>query len=162
MKQLFLVIAGILISGCAQTAKTTSPEPAAQAEERVLIRSSRGNKEVLICSPRIRHNEDRVIVRLQCEGKQVLALQSFQTVYEDKVAANESVRIYWRDDGNAVVVNLLVSGGSQETRPYYIVWDGCSAAEVSYKPIWPDNHAGESNIYFDGWDNSGKPILKVE
>ena len=162
MKQLFLVLSCAVISGCATTAQTT-PSTAPHAEERIWIRSTKGNKEVLICSPKLQNiEEDRIIVRLRCEDEEVLSLRSHQTVYADRASALESVRIHWRDDGNAVVVNLLVNGGSQETRPYYIAWDGCSAKEVSYEPIWRDNYMGESNVYFDRWDSSGRPILKVE
>ena len=161
MNQLFIVLLCVSISSCAQTGGGSSPENVPRTEERVLIRSAKDNKEVLIYSSRVPHDDDRIVVRLRCANKEVLALQSYQTVYSSKTRANESVRIHWRSDGNAVVVNLCVNGGTQETRPYYIVWNGCSASEGSYEPICPDNYIAEENVYFDGWDNSGKTILKV-
>jgi hypothetical protein len=162
MKEAFLALSCAVICGCA-TYADKNPSTPQQAEEIIWISSARGNKEVLICSPRLQNiEEDRIIVRLRCQDEEVLSLRSYESIYSDRASALESVRIHWRDDGKAVVINLLVNGGTQETRPYYIVWDGCSAKEVSYEPIWRDNHVGESNVYFERWDRSGRPILKVE
>lgn len=162
MKLLFPIFIGLLVSSCAHTARTTSPAPTSQVGERVYIRTSKGDKEVLICSPKLADDEAGIVVRLKCKGEEVLALQSYQTPYLDLTSANESVRINWREDGNAVVVNLCINGGTQETRPYFIMWDGCAARDVTYDPIWPANHIGDETIYFAGWDNSGKPILKAQ
>ncbi len=147
------MLSSALFLGCAFTAP--------KHQEKVWIRSAQGNKEVLVCSPQFSTGEERVVVRLRCEGREVLALQSYQSGYADQTSANDSVRIHWRNDGKAVVVNLMINGGTQETRPYYIVWDGCSATEVSYEPLWSSNHQGETNIFFEDWDSWGNPILKV-
>jgi len=160
MKQFFIVLSCVIITGCAQSEKPPSAQSILQVEEKVLLRSSKGTKEVLICTPQLFDGRG-VVVRLRCEDKEVLSLQSHQ-IYSDRKSAKESIRIYWRDDGNAVVVDPLVTGGSEETSPYYIVWDGCSAQEVSYEPIWRNNIGGETNIAFHGWESSGNPILKVE
>lgn len=153
MKTLFFTFCCPLFLGCSSTVP--------KVPEKVWMRSTRGNKEILVCSPQLQQEEDRVVVRLRCDGKEVLALQSHQTPYTDQARADDSVRIHWRKDETAVVVNLLVNGGTQETMPYYIVWNGCSASEVSYEPLRSSYHAGESNIYFVAWDMTGKPILKV-
>ena len=160
MKPFFAFMSLVLITSCIKVDQTVPTVISTREAKIVWMRSVKGNKEVSICSPKLQNEDARVFVELICEDDVVLTLRTYEMPYGSRATAEENIRIYWRDDGNAVVVNFAEGSGSQETSPIYVVWNGNSAANTTYKTIQNENYVGgESTIFFNGWKNSGEPIF---
>ena len=134
---------------------------AARSSEAVRLQSKNGNKTVLICEPRNPRDDDRVTVRLQFRGKDMLSLPTFEMPYRTRSAAARAARVHWRKDGNAVVIEVCsATRGPQETDPLYVVWGQNPPTLKHYQTRWDGPAKGnETSIHFQGWDESGEPIL---
>ena len=136
---------------------------AARSSEVVRFQSKNGDKTVLICEPRYPRDDDRVVVRLLFRGKEIISLPTHESPYRTRAVVVRTVRVHWRKDGNAVVIEVCdATRGTQETTPLYVVWSQNPPTLKDYKPQWEaPAKRGEVSVHFRGWDESGEAILVV-